>query len=114
MTILGLDDFKTFLRDITDGKYEGVELKDILVTLYSDGGIEFNAEPDTYSITRKDDNTLVIVGDWGKIFTVSSYDNNCEVLKEVIDHYWNEEGIYLGNAPAPLQCNAIELSWMIE
>lgn len=113
MTILGLDDFKTFLRDVRDGKYEGVELKDIIVTLYSDGGIEFNAEPGSHSITAKD-GTLITVGDWDKMFTVSSCDNNCEVLKEVIEHYWNEEGIYLGNIEAPLQCNATELSWMIE
>lgn len=114
ITINNLEDFKHVLTSIDNGDYSNISLNDIIVTLYQDGRIEFNAEPEAHSITLVDNNTLTTVGDWDKIFTASSYDNNCEVIKEVIEYYWNEEGIYLGNTQAPLQCNAGELSWMIE
>ena len=114
ITINNLEDFKRVLSSIDNGDYSNISLNDIIVTLYNDGRIEFNAEPEAHSIILVDNNTLTTVGDWDKIFTASSYDNNCEVIKEVIEHYWNEEGIYLGNTQAPLQCNAGELSWIIE
>ena len=113
--INNLEDFKHVLSSINNGDYSNISLNDIIVTLYDDGKIEFNAKQGVNIMTLSSDNngTISVSNDWAEIFTATSYDDNKEVFSSVVDYYVDKKKL-LSTERGPLQLNLGSLRWMIE
>lgn len=111
--INNLEDFKYILSSIDNGDYSNISLNDIIVTLYDNGRIEFNAEYGVNIMTLSPDNegTIRVPNDWTEILTASSHDDGT-IYKAVVDHY--KENTINPSEQYPLQFNAKSLEWMIE
>lgn len=111
--INNLEDFKHVLSSIDNGDYSNISLNNIIVTLYNDGKIEFNAEQGVNIMTLSSDNngTISIPLDWTEILTTTSYDDG-SIYKAVVNHY--KENTINPTERCLLLCNAKSLEWMIE